>query len=158
MHLVILDFFKNYLIKKSINCKYNSFFASNYILKLFTKKFYIYFNKYSNFLVNNKNLIKNINQFYLKFLNFFIRYIYFITKSKTLINLLRNSRSLYFKKILNTKVKNKLYFKISKNNLFFFFKFLRNNLLNCSLVNISLKQKSLFNLYFNIFYDKKLFM
>lgn len=161
MQSVVLEFFNNFLITKSINSKFNPFFTDSSIIKIFTKKFYTYFNNSNNFnLFNQNSLIKGINKFYFTFFNFFVNYIYFITKDKSIVNILRESRSVFLKKVSNNKVNisNNLLFDVSKSKLYYFLKVLRSNLLNYSLVNISLKQKSLFNLYFNILYDKKLFI
>lgn len=161
MQFIVLEFFKKFLITKSINSKFNPFFSDSNIIKIFTKKFYTYFNNISNHILFNKNsLIKGINQFYFKFFNFFVNYIYFITKSKSIVNILNKYRHIFLKKVSNNKVNtlNTLLFDVSKSKLFYFFKVLRSNLLNYSLVNTLLKQKSLFNLYFNILYDKKLFV
>lgn len=155
MQSVVLEFLKDFLITKSINFKFNLIFKNNTIIKLITKNFYNHIIKF-----NQNSLIKGINQFYFKFFNFFVNYIYFITKSKSIVNILRKHRYVFLKKILNKKINNinNFLFDIKKSKLFAFFKVLRINLLNYSLVNISLKQKSLFNLYFNILYDKKLFV
>lgn len=158
MQLNILEIFKNFLITHSINSKFSPFFTNSNIIKIFSYKYYCYFKNIIIF--NQKSLINKINQFYFKFFNFFVNYIYFITKSKSIINILKKYRNIFLKKALNkkTNVTKIMLFDISKSKLYKFFKVLRNNLLNYSLVNISLKQKSLFNLYFNILYDKKLFV
>lgn len=154
---VVLKLLKKFLVIKSINSKFNTFFTDKFITKLFSKQFYIFFNNTKNInIFRNKSKIK---KFYFTFFNFFTNYIYVITKDKSLLKLnIFNSKEI--KKDLNKRVDlfKSLWFNVSKGKLFYLFKYLRNHLLDYSLVNISLTQNSVLNLYFNTLYDKKLFM
>lgn len=161
MGSIILKIFKNLFVKKFSNSRFRLLFRTDKLKKFINNKFLSYFKSiYSLRSVKKQSFMKRIESFYLGFSKWLFFYVYFITRSKILARILKRKFLRVLKEMRNFKLENfeKFLIRVSRIKLYHFFNFLRVHLFDYSLINISVKNINLLQLFYKIHFRKNLFI